>query len=102
LYAIFKLQVAAYDTKDNKMAFFDPTRAKDFLFISGTKVFDSLSFNQMFQVPQTLTLIFVNNTFTLHIRIQCQVRILFPASYFESGSNLNKVNCMYASGLIGT
>lgn len=41
-FAIFKLQVAAYDTKVNKMAFFDPTRAKDFLFIYGTKVFDSL------------------------------------------------------------
>jgi len=52
LHVIFKLQVAAYDTKVNKMAFFDPTRAKDFLFISGTKVFDSLSFNQMLQVPQ--------------------------------------------------
>lgn len=35
----FILQVAAYDTKVNKMAFFDPSRAKDFLFISGTKVY---------------------------------------------------------------
>ena len=32
------LQVAAYDTVAKKMAFFDPSRAKDFLFISGTKV----------------------------------------------------------------
>lgn len=32
------LQVAAYDTVDKKMAFFDPSRAKEFLFISGTKV----------------------------------------------------------------
>lgn len=32
------LQVAAYDTIEKKMAFFDPSRAKDFLFISGTKV----------------------------------------------------------------
>lgn len=32
------MQVAAYDTVEKKMAFFDPSRAKDFLFISGTKV----------------------------------------------------------------
>lgn len=32
------MQVAAYDTVGKKMAFFDPSRAKDFLFISGTKV----------------------------------------------------------------
>lgn len=32
------VQVAAYDTVEKKMAFFDPSRAKDFLFISGTKV----------------------------------------------------------------
>lgn len=32
------LQVAAYDTVEKKMAFFDPSRAKDFEFISGTKV----------------------------------------------------------------
>ncbi|KAK2971468.1 hypothetical protein RJ640_020874 [Escallonia rubra] len=30
--------VAAYDTVEQKMAFFDPSRAKDFLFISGTKM----------------------------------------------------------------
>lgn len=30
--------MAAYDTLEKKMAFFDPSRAKDFLFISGTKV----------------------------------------------------------------
>ncbi|XP_052723338.1 ATP sulfurylase 2 isoform X2 [Vigna angularis] len=35
---ILPFRVAAYDTKVNKMAFFDPTRAKDFLFISGTKM----------------------------------------------------------------
>lgn len=34
----YGLQVAAYDTVAKKMAFFDPSRAKDFLFISGTKV----------------------------------------------------------------
>lgn len=34
----YTLQVAAYDTVEKKMAFFDPSRAKDFLFISGTKV----------------------------------------------------------------
>lgn len=34
----YKLQVAAYDTVEKKMAFFEPSRAKDFLFISGTKV----------------------------------------------------------------
>lgn len=32
------LQVAAYDKTQGKMAFFDPSRAQDFLFISGTKV----------------------------------------------------------------
>jgi len=37
------LQVAAYDTVEKKMAFFDPSRAKDFLFISGTKVGDLIS-----------------------------------------------------------
>jgi 3'-phosphoadenosine 5'-phosphosulfate synthase len=31
--------VAAYDTKQKKMDFFDPSRKDDFLFISGTKVF---------------------------------------------------------------
>lgn len=31
-------QVAAYDTKQKKMDFFDPSRKDDFLFISGTKV----------------------------------------------------------------
>ncbi|KAL5153195.1 ATP-sulfurylase 3, chloroplastic [Glycine soja] len=35
---ILPFRVAAYDTKLNKMAFFDPTRAKDFLFIYGTKM----------------------------------------------------------------
>jgi 3'-phosphoadenosine 5'-phosphosulfate synthase len=32
------LQVAAYDTVAKKMAFFEPSRSQDFLFISGTKV----------------------------------------------------------------
>lgn len=31
-------QVTAYDTKQKKMDFFDPSRKDDFLFISGTKV----------------------------------------------------------------
>ncbi|KAJ4847871.1 AP-2 complex subunit sigma [Turnera subulata] len=35
---ILPFRVAAYDNVAKKMAFFDPTRAKDFLFISGTKV----------------------------------------------------------------
>ncbi|PNY10128.1 ATP sulfurylase 2-like protein [Trifolium pratense] len=35
---ILPFRVAAYDTKANKMAFFDPSRSQDFLFISGTKV----------------------------------------------------------------
>ncbi|XP_039123097.1 ATP sulfurylase 2-like [Dioscorea cayenensis subsp. rotundata] len=35
---ILPFKVAAYDMKDKKMAFFDPSRAKDFLFISGTKM----------------------------------------------------------------
>ncbi|KAI4317906.1 hypothetical protein L6164_025735 [Bauhinia variegata] len=30
--------VAAYDKTQGKMAFFDPSRAQDFLFISGTKM----------------------------------------------------------------
>ncbi|KAL8520076.1 hypothetical protein ACS0TY_010853 [Phlomoides rotata] len=34
---ILPFKVAAYDTVAKKMAFFDPSRAKDFLFISGTK-----------------------------------------------------------------
>ena len=32
------MQVAAYDKTQGKMAFFDPSRPQDFLFISGTKV----------------------------------------------------------------
>lgn len=35
---ILPFRVAAYDTKAGKMAFFDPSRADDFLFISGTKM----------------------------------------------------------------
>ncbi|PON70756.1 sulfate adenylyltransferase, prokaryotic-type [Parasponia andersonii] len=35
---IWPFRVAAYDTVQKKMAFFDPSRAKDFLFISGTKM----------------------------------------------------------------
>ncbi|XP_031270032.1 ATP sulfurylase 2 [Pistacia vera] len=35
---ILPFRVAAYDTVAQKMAFFDPSRAKDFLFISGTKM----------------------------------------------------------------
>ena len=30
--------MAAYDKTLSKMAFFDPSRAQDFVFISGTKV----------------------------------------------------------------
>ncbi|CAA7024590.1 unnamed protein product [Microthlaspi erraticum] len=35
---ILPFKVAAYDTTQGKMAFFDPARAQDFLFISGTKM----------------------------------------------------------------
>ncbi|XP_021718670.1 ATP sulfurylase 2-like [Chenopodium quinoa] len=35
---ILPFRVAAYDTMAKKMSFFDPSRAKDFLFISGTKM----------------------------------------------------------------
>ncbi|XP_057973122.1 ATP sulfurylase 2-like [Malania oleifera] len=35
---ILPFRVAAYDTVEKKMDFFDPSRAKDFLFISGTKM----------------------------------------------------------------
>lgn len=35
---ILPFRVAAYDLTVKKMAFFDPSRAKDFLFISGTKM----------------------------------------------------------------
>ncbi|KAF6144101.1 hypothetical protein GIB67_007562 [Kingdonia uniflora] len=35
---ILPFRVAAYDTTEKKMAFFDPSRANDFLFISGTKM----------------------------------------------------------------
>eukprot|EP00268_Persea_americana_P068433 TRINITY_DN9531_c0_g1_i1.p1 TRINITY_DN9531_c0_g1~~TRINITY_DN9531_c0_g1_i1.p1 ORF type:complete len:518 (-),score=97.94 TRINITY_DN9531_c0_g1_i1:418-1884(-) len=35
---ILPFRVAAYDMVEKKMAFFDPSRAKDFLFISGTKM----------------------------------------------------------------
>lgn len=35
---IIPFKVAAYDTRNRKMAFFDPTRKEDFDFISGTKM----------------------------------------------------------------
>ncbi|GAB4839108.1 AP-2 complex subunit sigma [Ancistrocladus abbreviatus] len=35
---ILPFRVAAYDTVAKRMAFFDPSRAQDFLFISGTKM----------------------------------------------------------------
>ncbi|XP_074279182.1 ATP sulfurylase 2-like [Silene latifolia] len=35
---ILPFRVAAYDTVAKRMSFFDPSRAKDFLFISGTKM----------------------------------------------------------------
>ncbi|KAL0367198.1 UNVERIFIED_CONTAM: ATP sulfurylase 1, chloroplastic [Sesamum radiatum] len=35
---ILPFKVAAYDKSQSKMAFFDPSRAQDFLFISGTKM----------------------------------------------------------------
>ncbi|KAL9358107.1 hypothetical protein Peur_051360 [Populus x canadensis] len=35
---VLPFRVAAYDTVAKKMAFFDPSRSKDFLFISGTKM----------------------------------------------------------------
>uniref|UniRef100_A0A0E0KM67 sulfate adenylyltransferase n=1 Tax=Oryza punctata TaxID=4537 RepID=A0A0E0KM67_ORYPU len=35
---ILPFKVAAYDTVAKKMAFFEPSRSKDFLFISGTKM----------------------------------------------------------------
>lgn len=35
---ILPFRVAAYDTSINEMAFFDPKRKQDFLFISGTKM----------------------------------------------------------------
>uniref|UniRef100_A0A0D3FRY3 sulfate adenylyltransferase n=1 Tax=Oryza barthii TaxID=65489 RepID=A0A0D3FRY3_9ORYZ len=35
---ILPFKVAAYDTVAKQMAFFDPSRSKDFLFISGTKM----------------------------------------------------------------
>ncbi|CAM8927053.1 unnamed protein product [Rhodiola kirilowii] len=35
---VLPFKVAAYDKTQSKMAFFDPSRAEDFLFISGTKM----------------------------------------------------------------
>lgn len=35
---IVPFRVAAYDTKKGGMAYFEPTRKDDFLFISGTKM----------------------------------------------------------------
>ncbi|KAJ4901743.1 hypothetical protein Rs2_15694 [Raphanus sativus] len=35
---ILPFKVAAYDTTQGKMAFFDPSRSQDFVFISGTKM----------------------------------------------------------------
>ncbi|CAM8924394.1 unnamed protein product [Rhodiola kirilowii] len=35
---ILPFKIAAYDKTQSKMAFFDPSRAEDFLFISGTKM----------------------------------------------------------------
>lgn len=56
-------QVAAYDTVAKKMAFFEPGRAKDFLFISGTKVRAELCMNEQnrmslwYALPELLELL---------------------------------------------
>ena len=61
-----KLQVAAYDTVQKKMAFFDPSRAKDFLFISGTKVetvpisFAAISYINFMNHKKICTTLFVS------------------------------------------
>ena len=41
---IVPFKVAAYDVKNKRMAFFDSKRAKDFEFISGTKMRSTFSF----------------------------------------------------------
>jgi hypothetical protein len=56
------LQVAAYDTVAKEMAFFDPSRSQDFLFISGTKVGSpQLSFS--FRTSSGLLLLTVDLTY---------------------------------------
>lgn len=45
---IIPFRVAAYDNRKKKMAFFEPERSQDFVFISGTKMRSELYF---FHVP---------------------------------------------------
>lgn len=41
---IIPFRVAAYDSRKRKMAFFEPKRSQDFIFISGTKMRSELYF----------------------------------------------------------
>lgn len=41
---IIPFRVAAYDSRKRKMAFFEPERSQDFIFISGTKMRSELYF----------------------------------------------------------
>lgn len=71
----FPLQVAAYDKTQGKMAFFDPSRAQDFIFISGTKVCNLLlllptlfidSHNQLCKFVQvTRLIVFIHDLYNL-------------------------------------
>ena len=59
-FEIIPFKVAAYDTKANQMAFFDPKRKEDFEFISGTKMRglarSGQSPPQGFMAPKVITL----------------------------------------------
>uniref|UniRef100_A0A914X0Z2 adenylyl-sulfate kinase n=1 Tax=Plectus sambesii TaxID=2011161 RepID=A0A914X0Z2_9BILA len=58
---IVPFRVAAYDTKNGEMAYFDPARKDDFLFISGTKMRgfarDGVQPPHGFMVPQAWTVL---------------------------------------------
>ncbi len=51
--------MAAYDKTKSSMAFFEPSRAQDFMFISGTKVGDLIktqTFKAAFYIPFSETI----------------------------------------------
>lgn len=44
---IIPFRMAAYDNRKRKMAFFEPERSQDFVFISGTKMRSELYFSHV-------------------------------------------------------
>lgn len=65
---IIPFRMAAYDNRKRKMAFFEPERSQDFVFISGTKMRSELYFFHVrvsFLFLLNLTVINLYNLFCL-------------------------------------